>query len=238
MSKYDTAGWHLIHTDGTGALVTGQDGVTLTSDNVTGIWKLTADANTTDANAYARIANDYPLTANNWTAGDATNLEANTVYWVKTGVIEASTAEIKITTKFYSNPVNSDHGPTGINGLYTDGWTEVWIENPNHVIGATDWNIAGYNTSQTWSAPNIHKNWIGSTQFSTLYYNPNAISTFNQPGAGTTVTSMTVSSGIPESSNSRICMQFPGEVTLSVVGMYDINGNEITDKVSITVDNP
>ena len=33
-------------------------------------------------------------------------------------------------------------------------------------------------------------------------------------------------------------MQFPGEVTLSVVGMYDINGNEITDKVSITVDNP
>ena len=43
MSKYDTAGWHLIHTNENKALVSGQEGITLDSTNVTGIWKLTAD---------------------------------------------------------------------------------------------------------------------------------------------------------------------------------------------------
>lgn len=89
MSKYDTAGWHLIHTDSNSALVSGDSNVTITSSDVTGIWKLTATANTSDANAFARIPDQYPLEAANWTAGTFGSLEANTVYWVKTNVIEA-----------------------------------------------------------------------------------------------------------------------------------------------------
>lgn len=90
MSKYDTAGWHLIHTDSNSALVSGDSNVTITSSDVTGIWKLTATANTSDANAFARIPDQYPLEAANWTAGTFGSLDANTVYWVKTGVIEAA----------------------------------------------------------------------------------------------------------------------------------------------------
>lgn len=144
MSKYDTAGWHLIHTDGTGALVTGQDGVTLTSDNVTGIWKLTADANTTDANAYARIANDYPLTANNWTAGDATNLEANTVYWVKTDPITPQSSSVFLRTSSDGNSVEYKlaDSVTSLNSIklyFQDAFTHNPQRNMNALFASPAW---------------------------------------------------------------------------------------------------
>lgn len=175
--KYDTAGWHLLHTDNDGNFITGDDAVTITTGangdiSEGGLWKLTANG----ANEFARIPNNVALTSDNWEAGDRDNILPNTVYWVYTGVIaqaEVTSFSVEIATRYVADVSNS-YWFSGyqFNPDYTDGVTEVYIKNTDKIIGGCEWKLnngplpqtsgVGYNYDNNakeyiWELGNIYK---------------------------------------------------------------------------------
>lgn len=148
---------------------------------------------------------------------------------------DPATGEVEINT-YYHNPTNgSAQGNAGSDTVFANGWTEVHIKNENKTIGATTWNIAqsGYDTNYNWGSFGgyLDYNFITSTQFAPQRYTSAGL-TFNTPGtpSGTDpyVLAMTIVNPIPTSSTSRICFCIPGNCTLTVASMSDVNGTSIS----------
>lgn len=141
--KYDTAGWHLLHTDNDGNFITGDDAVTISTGDIAvgGLWKLTANVE----NEFARIPNGVALTSANWEAGQLNNISPNTVYWVYTGVIakaEVTSFSVEIATRYVADVANSYwFNEYEYPADYANGVTEVYIKNTDKIIGGCEWKL-------------------------------------------------------------------------------------------------
>jgi hypothetical protein len=234
--------WYLVSPEATGdwaSVVTGWNASNVTFYNL--IYKLKAG-----------ISHNQALTTNDWESIDITDTVNNTSYssnlgyWVYVESITSdpgggnggdppTASEVEINT-YYHNPTNgSAHGNAGSDTVFANGWTEVHIKNENKTIGATTWNIAqsGYDTNYNWGSFGgyLDYNFITSTQFAPQRYTSAGL-TFNTPGtpngAEPYVLAMTIVNPIPTSSTSRICFCIPGNCTLTVSSMSDVNGAAIS----------
>ena len=115
--------------------------------------------------------------------------------------------------------------------IFSQGYTQVNIKNASDIIGATTWNV-GANTGYDYTFNSmfaLEKN----SSFQSREQNLGV--SFIQPGNGQSAFNMVVSTGIPTSSTSRLVFVIPGNVTLGINTISDINGVAIA-KTDITID--